>query len=47
MVIDCAGVPLSEATEGIHQFIVLRLLLLLLRAAAAASWLAELGELAS
>ena len=29
-VIDCAGVPLSEATEGIHHFMALRLLLLLL-----------------
>ena len=32
-VIDCAGVPLSEATEGIHQFMALRLLLLLLQLA--------------
>ena len=29
-VVDCAGVSLSEATEGIHHFMALRLLLLLL-----------------
>ena len=28
-VIDCAGVPLSEATEGMHEFMALRLLMLL------------------
>ena len=41
MVIDCAGVPLSEATEGIHRFLALRLLLLLLLLLRLASWLAS------